>query len=192
MININLLPHDIKQKVKKSKHSANIFSICLIIVITLSVGAILLNTYKKDLLQSQLESYKQDIAKNNKSLENFADLQKKALFLNDRVKLAASIENIRPSWSLIVQDLINSVPSNVRFVSLTADLSKSPNFVLQGAAFSERDAIKFKDKLESSKYFKDVAFKSAAASTSKENTSELNFSLEFNLESTSAATKGAK
>lgn len=192
MININLLPQDIKHKVNKSKHAANVFSICLIIVIILGVGAFLLNVYKNDLLQGQLESLKSEIAKNSKSLANYADLQKKAVFLNDRVKLASSIENIRPSWSQIVQDLINSVPSDVQFVSLIADLSKSPNFVLQGTTISERDAIKFKDKLESSNYFKDVAFKSSAASTNKDATSELSFSLEFNLETTSVSSKETK
>lgn len=190
MININLLPSEVKTKVTKLKHSASIYGICLVVVIVFVLSAVLLTIYKNDLLQNQLNSYGNDITQNTKELANFSDLQSKALFLNDRVKLATSIENTRSNWSVIMQDLINSVPSNVQFISLNANLSKSPNFVLQGSTATERDAIKFKDKLESSTYFKNVSFKSSSASTS-ETESKLTFSLEFNSEKASAD-KGTK
>jgi len=124
-----------------------------------------------------------------KGLKNYDELQRKALFLNDRAQVVTTIQNSRAAWSPVLQDMINDAPSNVQFVSLAADPIKAPNFTLQGATVSERDAIKFKDKLESSSFFKDVVFKSST--TSKTESNKLTFTLEFNLEhaSTSQAVK---
>lgn len=190
MLNINLLPPEIKQKVKKSKQAANVFSICLVIIIVFIVLAFLLNSYKTTVLQAELDTSKSDLIRANRSLGNFDELQNKAIFLNDRAQLATNIENSRSPWSSILQELISSVPSNVQFVSFSGNSATTPNIVLQGSTVSERDAIKFKDKLESSTYFKDVAFKSSTAATG-ENATGLSFSLEFNLEksSTSQAAK---
>jgi hypothetical protein len=69
------------------------------------------------------------------------------------------------------------------------DTAKTPNFVLQGNTTSEREAIKFRDKLESSGFFKDVAFKSSTISGGTSGTAaptpaaqSLTFTLEFNAE----------
>ncbi|AKM82069.1 TPA: hypothetical protein DD449_03145 [Candidatus Berkelbacteria bacterium] len=191
MININLLPPDIKIRAKKTKQSASVFGICLVVLIFLGVTAFLLNNYKTSILQAELDTNQADLTRANQSLGNFNELQKKAIFLNDRAQLATTIENSRSPWSAILQELINSVPTNVQFVSLNGDLTKAPNFTLQGTTDSERDAIKFKDKLESSTYFKDVAFKSSSASAAGSNTG-LSFSLEFNLEHVVKTSKAAK
>lgn len=191
MINLNLLPPEIKQKVRKSKQSANIFGICLVVVIGFIVLNFLLSQYKSSFLQTQLETYKTDITNANKGLKNFDDLQKKALFLNDRALVVTTIQDGHAAWSPVLQDLINDAPSNVQFISLIADPAKAPNFVIQGSTVSERDAIKFKDKLESSSFFKDVIFKSSTTSKTEGSDNKLNFTLEFNLEhaSTSQVTK---
>lgn len=189
MLNLNLLPPEIKTKVKKSKQSASVFGICLVAIIAFIVLNFLLVEYRTSLLQTQLDTYKTDIANINKGMKDFEDLQKKALFLNDRAQIVGTIQSSQPAWSPVLQDMINDAPSNVQFVSLTADPAKAPNFVLQGKTDSERDAIKFKDKLENSSYFKDVVFKSSTSSNS-ETDNKLTFTLEFNLEH--ATSKAAK
>lgn len=150
-----------------------------------------MGAYKNSILQAQLENDKSQIETANKDLANFDNLQKEALFLNDRNQLATQIENARPVWSQILESLINSVPSDVQFKSLIADVAKSPNFILQGNTTSEREAIKFKEKLENSPFFKDVAFKSSSVS-SGEDTNTLDFTLEFNLEQNVAKQSSAK
>lgn len=185
MININLLPKESKLKIYRSKKSANIFSWCLVAIIIccfLCFAIFEVNNY----FQIGLQDTKTEIEKVNSSLKSFDKLQKQALFINDRVALAKSIEGTNAIWSVIISSLINSVPENVQFTSFVADISKTPNFTVQAKTSSERDAIKFKEKLESSDYFKDVSFKSATIATGGEENADgpqlLDFTLEFNLE----------
>jgi len=197
MVNINLLPPQIKLKIKRNKQVANIFSICLVIVIGVGVLGVIFSSVKATLLEPKLNSLKEQIKEAGINLGTFGELENQALFLNDRAKLASSIEEKRPVWSYIIQDLINSVPQDVQFVSLTADIDKTPNFVLQGNTTSEREIIKFKEKLENSQFFKDVAFKSSSTtasttSTEKKEESKLSFELEFNLENLSVPSQENK
>lgn len=184
MVNINLLPPEIKAKFKKSKQSASVFSICLVVIIVIVVVTFLLAAYKDRLLKTGLDSENTKLSSANKELTDFNNLQDKALFLNDRGKLATQIENTRPNWSQILESMINAVPTTVQLVSLTADIAKSPNFVLQGNTTTDREAIKFKDKLASISFFKDVAFKSSSTDNSQgtaNSNTNINFTLEFNL-----------
>jgi len=189
MVNINLLPPEIKLRIKKGKQSANIFSICLVAVVLIGVGGIVLSSLKSAILQPQLDSTKSQVDKANADLGNFDKLEAQALFINDRAKIAKTIEEKRAVWSQALQDLINSVPQDVQFLSLAIDLDKSPNFVLQGNTTSEREVILFKDKLENSKFFKDVSFKSSSKTEGTTEGNILSFTLEFNIEQYSAETK---
>lgn len=192
MVNINLLPPEIKEKIKKSKQSANVFGVCLIVVIVLAVLTFLLSAYKNQLLKTRLDDANNQLSSADKSVTNFNDLQSKAIFLTDRGKLAIQIESTRPNWSQIIESMINSVPTNVSFVSLNSNITKSPNFVLEGSTASDRDAIKFKDKLASSPFFKDVAFKSSTvtppSATDPSAATSIHFTLEFNLAQFTAKT----
>lgn len=185
MVNINLLPSEIKIKIRQSKNNANVFSICLVSILIFGLITFALYELKNNYLSIVLKSSQDDVKKANESLKSFDKLQDEALFINDRAKISTDIEAKKPVWSQILQDLINSAPTDVQFTNLTADSMKTPNFVLQGNTTSEREAIKFKDKLENSEFFKDVAFKSSSttgATGSVGVTPKLTFSLEFNLD----------
>lgn len=190
MINMNLLPPEIKAKNQKGKQSANVFSICLVVLVVILVLGIVESSLKTNLLQPQLDTSQAEMTKATTDLAGFKKQQEQALFIADRAETTTKILSTQTVWASVIQDLANSVPIEVQFVSLTADTEKTPNFVLQGTTNTERDAIKFKDKLESSTLFKDVAFKSSTTSAGTTSTdpnvpatpSKLNFSLEFNLE----------
>lgn len=193
MVNINLLPPEIKAKIKKSKQSANVFGICLIVVIVLAVLTFLLSAYKNQLLKTRLDDANNQLSSADKSVTNFNDLQSKAIFLTDRGKLASQIESTRPNWAQIIESMINSVPTDVQFISLNSDVAKQPNFVLEGSTATDREAIKFKDKLATSLFFKDVAFKSSTVTANPSPTGtttpdSIHFTLEFNLAQFAAKT----
>lgn len=161
-VNINLVPTEIKTKIAIAKQSANIFSICLVVVFLLAVLGGLSLAANAMLLTPNLQLAKDETQKNTIALKAFSDLGAKALFINDRAKMANAIEQKRPYWSQILQDLINDVPQSIQFGSLDVNMANSPNFVLEGFAKTERDIINFKDKLDKSIFFKNVAFKSSA------------------------------
>jgi len=183
MINLNLLPEAEKLKHAKARKSANVFSICLVVILITILVSFAIWQYKS-LLQTRLDNTNDDIAQANSSLSSFDQLQKEAMFINDRASISDKILSKRAEWSVIIQELINSVPADVQFVSINSDLSKTPNFTLQGSTTSEREAIKLRDKLENSQFFKDVNFKSSVInpSAADNKTQTLNFTLEFNIE----------
>ncbi len=167
-------------------------------IIFIAFLGLVLSSLKTNLLQPNLDNIKSEINQASTGLSSYATLEDEATFLNDRAKLAKELETQKAYWSQILQDLINSVPQQVQFTNLTADLSKTPNFVLQGNTTNEREVIKFKEKLEKSDFFKDVAFKSATTNESKDATATaptaktMKFSLEFNLEEKQAKTSTDK
>lgn len=163
MVNINLVPAEIKNKIAQAKASANVFSISLVIVFLFLVIGGLAQAANSMFLEPNLAAIKSDIGQSTTDLKAFATLENKAIFLNDRAKTALAIEQKRPLWSQIMQNLINTVPQEVQFASVAFDVSKTPNIVLNGYAKSERNVVSFKDKLEASEFFKNVAFKSSSA-----------------------------
>lgn len=186
MININLLPPQVKLQIKQSKKSAEVFSLCLVAIIILIVLSFLVKTAQNILVGPNLASVKESIKNETSKMQSFNELENDAVFLSDRSLLAQKIEEKRPMWSQIIQDLINSVPQEIKFDSLNANSSKAPNFILQGTTSSEREIIKFKEKLENSNFFKNVAFKSSTAAenndATKDTAAKIKFNLEFDLE----------
>lgn len=193
MININLLPPEIKLKLKQAQKSADVFSICLVIIVIFAVAGFLLKALDRMLLAPNLAATKNNIQKARSQLNSFGELEDQAVFLNERAELATKIEEKRAVWSQITQELINSVPQEVQFTNLNVNQDKTPNFVLQGKTNSERDIIKFKEKLDNSAFFKNVAFKSSSTeeSTDQSKQTKIRFTLEFDLEKYAVAAKTA-
>lgn len=186
MININLVPASIKDKIKEARKTADTFSFALVILIIFTVASVLVKAADQMVLRPSLDEVKAQITKSNAELTKYTDLADQAKKINDRVNIAAKIEERKAQWSQITQDLINSVPQTIQFVSLTADATKSPNFVLQGETTTEQEVVLFKDKLDKSTFFKNVAFKSSTttnpSTTDKASTDKtITFSLEFDL-----------
>jgi len=183
MININLLPPQLKMKRIAAKRNASLLSICVVIILAVAILGIIARSLEST-FATNLNSSKNEIEKNTGVLDQYGDLQDRAVFINDRWQTTQAIAKNRVSWSQVLQDLNNSAPSDVQFDNLNMDADKTPNFVLQGNTTSEREIIKFKDKLEESAFFKNVTFKSSSLSQTQdqEAAGKVKFTLEFNLE----------
>ena len=182
MININLLPPQLKMKRIAARRNASLLSICVLLVAAFGILAIIGQSLKST-VEAYLSTSKNAIEKETSVLTEDEELQDLALFVNDRSKETEKINDERVFWSQVIQELNNSVPVSVQFVNLTAKSSKTPNFILQGNTTTEREIIKFKEKLEASSFFKDVTFKSSNLTAGEKDTpGKLQFALEFNLE----------
>lgn len=182
MININLLPPELKMKRIAAKRNASLISICVAIILGITIIGIIGRSVENT-VQTNLNSAKDNIEKDNTDLGLYQDLIDTALFINDRSQTTDKIDEKRVYWSQIIQDLINCVPTNVQLKNVAINADKTPNFVLQGNTVSERDIIKFKEKLEDSILFKNVTFKNASVSQGQgPNTNKVDFTLEFDLE----------
>lgn len=187
MININLVPPEVKNKITAAKKTASHFGIAIVVVIFIGVASALVKAADYMVLEPALTQVKTEVNQSQNELKDYLNLQNQAAAINDRMNIATKINEKRAHWSEITQDLINSVPQNIQFVSVTANAEKTPNFVLQGKAASERDIIAFKDKLDASSFFNNVYFKSSTSSlpsasvSGTTETKSILFSLEFDL-----------
>jgi len=181
MININLLPPELKLRRIEAKRNASLISVCIVLtIIVLAIGIIGRSfeaTIKDNLLVAKTE-----IEKNTSHLDEYKELQELALLINDRALATDEINETRVIWSQVIQELANCAPADVQFNNLTAKADKSPNFILQGNTTTEREIIKFKEKLENSLVFKNVVFKSSSLKEEPGQPQKLNFTLEFEIE----------
>lgn len=182
MININLLSPELKLRRIEAKRNASLIGICIVIILVVVVIAIIGRSLEAT-FKDRLSTAKSDVEKNTGQLEESKDLENLALLINDRAKATDTINKTRVIWSQVIQELINSVPADVQFDNLTANTEKSPNFILQGNTTTEREIIKFKEKLENSSVFKNVNFKNSSLQTDPTTQVQtLKFTLEFDLE----------
>ena len=197
MININLLPPQLKLQRIAAKRNASLIGICIVIVILFLVTGIVARSFEST-VKANLDTTTSNVEKNTSQLDEYSDLQDLAFNINDRAKTADEISKNRTMWSQILQELSNSAPGDVQFENLIANADKSPNFVLQGNTTTEREIIKFKDKLENSSVFNNVSFKTATLNDETnpniQTTGKLKFTLEFDMEqrSLSASVSGAQ
>lgn len=191
MININLLPPELKLKRIGSKHTASLISICLIIVIiTVVLGVIAKSA--KETVEAHLGTAEADIGQSQNPQGEAKTLEEMALFINDRAQTTKDINQKRAIWSQVMQELSNDAPSDVQFESVIANAEKTPNFLLTGNTSSERQIIKFKEKLTSSGFFKNVAFKNSSLNEGEQAASQkVKFTLEFDLAKFASSAIGA-
>lgn len=180
MININLLPPQLKLQRIEGKRNASLIGICIVITFAVIVIAIISRSLEAT-IKERLNTAKTDIEKSTGQIEESKDLENLALLINDRAKTTDKINETRAIWSQVVQELSNSAPVDVQFTNIAADTGKTPNFILQGNTTTEREIIKFKEKLENSPMFKNVTFKNSSLKT-EQDVQKLSFTLEFDLE----------
>ncbi len=182
MININLLPSELKAKRAADKKNASLISVCFIIVLIVIALGIIAQSFKET-IASNLGNLTNNTEKSDTLSDNDQKLEEMALMINDRWQTLQVIGKDRVIWSQVLQDLNNSVPLDVQLENMIVNIAKSPNFIIQGNTINEREIIKFKEKLENSPFFKNVSFKSSSIQKDTADQSEkLKFTLEFDLE----------
>lgn len=182
MININLLPPELKMRRIAARRNASLISVCIVVVLVVMIIGIVGRSLRST-VNTYLDTAKNNVQKDTSQLDQYQDLEDLAMLINDRWKATVEIEKNRVYWSQVLQDLNNNVPADVQFENLIINSEKTPNFVLQGNTTTEREIVKFKDKLENSPFFKNVSFKSSSLSTDESSsTGKIKFTLEFDIE----------
>jgi len=190
MININLLPPELKLRRIKAKHTASLVSVCLVIVlVTIILGVIA--QAAKDTIEAHLGNTQASVDQSNNLQGETKTLVEDALLINDRAQATNEVNKTRAIWSQVLQELSNDTPPTVQFETVTANATQSPNFVLAGNTSAEVEIIKFKAKLESSGFFKNVTFKNSSLNAAATTGGAIKFTLEFDLAKFASAAAGA-
>jgi len=181
MININLLPPELKLRRIKAKHTASLISVCLVIVfVTVILGVIARSA--KETIEAHLGSTQDSVKESNNLSGENKTLVDNVLLINDRAQATKEVNKTRAIWSQVLQELSNDTPASVQFETVTANSEQSPNFTLSGNTNSEVEIIKFKEKLEASGFFKNVTFKNSSLNAGTEISGQtIKFTLEFDL-----------
>jgi Tfp pilus assembly protein PilN len=191
MININLLPQELKLKRIQAKHTVSLISVCLVIIFATVILGIIAQS-AKETVTAHLGNTQANVDQSNNLQGENKTLVDDALLINDRAQATNDVNKTRAIWSQVLQELSNDAPSDVQFETVTANALKKPNFQLTGNTSSEVEIIKFKDKLESSGFFKNVTFKNSSLNSGQTSGQNLKFTLEFDLAKfASANTSGA-
>lgn len=177
-ISINLLPEEEKKKfqARKEKRQITKYAVTVLVILFLVVsGFAALEATLLFILQTQ----KRTLDSLNNEISVFKNLEEKAVFINDRLSEGKNIEKERLLWSQVLDNLAASTPQNVNLQKLAVNLKNQPQVALTGFTPTLRDAIKYKEKLEESKFFESVSFENSSLDTT---TALTMFNLKFNLE----------
>lgn len=155
---INLIPPKLKKE-KDSRKTAGIFftflNIILMVLIIVTSTCVAANYYyKKDLKTIKDRTDEQQI-----TLSKFSDLKTEVSTVNSKLDVINNIDSSRILWSNIVAEIGRCTPTEVQIKTLTSTDNK---ITITGNAATRRDIAKFKEKLESSKNFKNVVFTSSS------------------------------
>lgn len=126
--------------------------------------------------QKDIGKVNDKIADQNKLLLRYKEPEDKIKNINSKLSQIESAKASKIIWSDILVELSKDTPSQVQIKTLS--LNQTNNKVdLTGYAETRSDIAQFKEKLESSKYFKNVTF-----SSSIHNEQQANFSYNISCE----------
>lgn len=155
---INLIPPNLKKE-KDFRRTTGIFfsflNIILVVLFIVTATCVTANYYyKKD-----LDSVEKQIDEQKIVLGKFASLKSEVSTVNSKLDIINNIDSTRILWSNIIAEIGRCTPTEVQIKTLT---SSDKKITLSGNAATRRDIAKFKEKLESSKNFKNVIFTSSS------------------------------
>jgi len=155
MIDINLIPPNIKEEIRLSKANRKTlgyfwksFFITLFIC-TLFVSAHIYFTYE---LSSKIPKQK----KAEEKLEEYAQTEAKAKSATQKINKIKKIDDSRYIWSNLLTEVEKITPANVKVLTMNLDSEKKSRASLRGSTLTKKDVADFRTILESSNYFEFV------------------------------------
>ncbi len=178
-MSVNILPPQIKQEKETGKKiRRSIFYVFLLTILLLVIGGgLYLYNLELGLKIQNLNSRQDQLAKDAKQYEQVAT---QIATINKKLTKIDDINKNRIIWSLILSNMARSTPTQVKLSTLSLDKS-TKKVTMTGEAESRMEIARFKEKLESSDYFKNVIFSSSSHNQQEDN---FTFNLTAELEKT--------
>lgn len=164
---INLLPPQIKHE-RKTMRLLSHFNRLIFLFIIISLCVWLGLFYFNRLFAIQLDALaneNEEIVTRNKKYE---PIEKQITDINEKLVKIDNVNKNRILWSRIIDEIAKCTPSQVQLSTLNLSQT-SKSLTLNGRAETRREIARFKEKLESSDYFKNVAFPSSLFDTKENN-----------------------
>lgn len=175
---INLIPPQLKKE-KAIQKKIGYLSIGLISLLSLIAAATLLMYIYNQFALGTVVNLRSETEATKKGSEQYASVENKINQTNAKLKKLEGIDKKRVLWSNVLTELANTAPAQVQLKNVSFD-QETGKVLLTGSAGNRMAIANFKDKLETSNYFKNVFFSSSSLN---EATTDYSFSLTAELES---------
>lgn len=164
MININLLPAEKKERTKVVKQNLGFLIFCLSVLIVLAILVMVLLAVRYT-LRSNLEGIQNNIESSESALGAYQETKEKILFTKDRLQDLDHLESKKTTWSQNLQSLAQVIPESIELTDFSINTKEIKDeklpIIISGRTPSRQEAIRFKEQLEVSPFFKDVVFESS-------------------------------
>lgn len=176
MIDINLLPVELKDDIaqaKSNKTALSYFRRSLFLLFSMALIFIAAYYFFGSLLQEY--QAKQIIAK--KQINRFGNLEELANKAIGKISKIQGIEASANTWSHVLSEINTITPSGVTIVSLKLDSNLKLRQTINGTAISKKQVAEYRDILEASKYFEFVDVDSTQSRGDSGETFTISFTL---------------
>jgi Tfp pilus assembly protein PilN len=182
MINVNLLPPDIKEEIAQTKKNGQIVKvfwklIFLILIYLLLSGGFY---YWFSLEQNKTAN---ELAKKEEEIKKYGILEQEAKNIADRLNTIKQIQSNTFVWSGTIDEIMTVVPTGVSLKSVKIDSVNKNRNQITGDANTKTEVASLRDSLEKSNKFQYVDIE--ASTTIKDpakNREYENFTISFSLE----------
>lgn len=175
---INLIPPKIKKaRASQRTYSSIVFGIVMLgflIIITTLIFLVSNMVLNRGITDTQAKINDQEA-----TIVKYKDLVNKINATNDKLKILDSYDANKILWSIVLTNLASSTPETVQLTNFTITQNGLKGS-LNGAAATLRDTAKLREKMEDSKYFKNVSFTTSAY---RDSTTDYSFTISFEIES---------
>ena len=182
MINVNLLPEEIKSEINQSKKNRIVLAILYktlgIIFFTAIIFAFFYSYFN-----IELNNAKESYGFKEKSLKEYGSLQESAQKIAEKINTIKKIEASSNDWSGTIDEINNIVPAGIYLNSIKLDSSAKTRGQITGRATSKNEVATFRDNLEKSQKFQYVDIESSTTQIDPLSKKEAeNFTITLSLE----------
>ena len=168
MININLLPPQIKEDILYSKRNAVLKKI-LNKIIFLLIFFILVFSITYILLLNKINLLQVDTRKEEENLKSFGSLEENAGKLKEKLDQIKKIEEEYPHWTTFLDELYSKMPSDIIYMSeITASKEESDRIEIKGSSTTKQSIANFRKALEESDKFENIDIETIAQGEQEE------------------------
>lgn len=181
MINVNLLPDEIKQEIEQTKKNAQVlsllgrFSLFFLIYLLILTGFFFY-------LNGEVKKSNLELGEREAAMSKYNTLEEKSRRIADRINTVKKIDNASFRWSGLIEEMGNVVPGGVYLNSVKIDPAGKGRNQLTGYARSKQEVAALRDSMEKSSRFRYVDIERSSSGTGANDNSQESFTISFSLE----------
>jgi type IV pilus assembly protein PilN len=182
MINVNLLPPEIRAEIDQQKKNGQVMSVFWkLIALTLTYLLIFGGFYYY--FYSSSRTLSSELGTKEEEVKKYGTLEEEAKKVAERLNIIKQIQGNTNVWSGVIDEVMNVVPSGVSLKSIKIDSSAKNRNQISGEAVSKTLVASLRDSLEKSDKFEYVDIETSMTAEDPTKTKELeNFTISFSLE----------